>query len=43
MQIAREMARIGRLLSARLNFDYPDEAERVVAHCVERDPGSTGG
>jgi predicted nucleotidyltransferase len=31
MQIAREVARIGRLLSTRLNFDYPADAERVVA------------
>jgi predicted nucleotidyltransferase len=31
MQIAREVARVGRLLSTRLNFDYPTEAERVVA------------
>ena len=31
MQIAREVARIGRLLSTSLNFDYPAEAERVVA------------
>jgi len=31
MQIAREVARIGRLLSTKLNFDYPAEAERVVA------------
>lgn len=31
MQIAREVARIGRLLSASLDFDYPAEAERVVA------------
>jgi predicted nucleotidyltransferase len=30
MQVAREIARIGRLLSKRLDFDYPDEAERVV-------------
>jgi hypothetical protein len=31
IQIAREVARIGRLLSTSLKFDYPDEAERVVA------------
>jgi hypothetical protein len=31
MQIAREVARVGRLLSTILNFDYPTEAERVVA------------
>ncbi len=31
MQIAREVARIGRLLSGSLKFDYPAEAERVVA------------
>jgi predicted nucleotidyltransferase len=31
MQIAREVARIGRLLSTSLHFDYPVEAERVVA------------
>jgi hypothetical protein len=31
MQIAREVARVGRLLSASLNFDYPADAERVVA------------
>jgi predicted nucleotidyltransferase len=30
-QIAREVSRIGRLLSTSLNFDYPAEAERVVA------------
>jgi len=31
MQIAREVARIGRRLSTSLQFDYPAEAERVVA------------
>jgi hypothetical protein len=31
MEIAREVARIGRLLSKRLDFDYPTEAERVVS------------
>lgn len=31
MQIAREVARVGRLLSTRLGFDYPAEAERFVA------------
>jgi predicted nucleotidyltransferase len=30
MQVAREIARIGRLLSKQLDFDYPVEAERVV-------------
>jgi len=39
MQIAREVARIGRLLSARLNFDYPAEAERVVVNAWGRFPG----
>lgn len=31
MQIAREVARIGRLLSTSLAFDYPADAERIVA------------
>jgi predicted nucleotidyltransferase len=31
MQVAREVARVGRTLSTQLNFDYPHEAERVVA------------
>ena len=39
MQIAREVARIGRVLLMRLNFDYPAEAERVVANAWGRFPG----
>ena len=30
MEIAREVARIGRLLAKKLDFDYPVQAERVV-------------
>jgi hypothetical protein len=30
MEIAREVARIGRLLSKKLEFDYPVRAEGVV-------------
>jgi hypothetical protein len=31
IQISREVARIGRLLSTQLDFDYPAEAQKVVA------------
>jgi predicted nucleotidyltransferase len=31
MEIAREVARVGRLLSKKLDFDYPEQAERVVS------------
>lgn len=30
MEVAREVARIGSLLSKKLDFDYPEQAERVV-------------